>query len=246
MTEEQIKARDKVKADLKKLGIDDPMFDDMDALVTNKVKNALGSDPMGKSPTTQKAALEWAARGAGGDPSEFANRYEYAKAKFSEASKAAVAAKAKNARADAEAATTPDKLADGLNKDIAKVKAFGPGDQLEPIAPGADPKDTAAAVKGLKRVAFQSDTAEAYHAVKHQGELPPEFRTGNAVDNYQNAYNDTIKTGNVVKAVATPTGSTQVIIQKTYAGTGAPMEAIIYVKPDGEVVLASYGAAKAK
>jgi hypothetical protein len=43
-------------------------------------------------------------------------------------------------------------------------------------------------------------------------------------------------------------GSTQIIIQKTYrAPPGVTtMEAIIYVKPDGTVVLATYRAAKAK
>jgi hypothetical protein len=47
----------------------------------------------------------------------------------------------------------------------------------------------------------------------------------------------------VVKAEHQPNGSTLVIIQKTYGGT--VLEAILYVKPDGKVTLASYGKAKA-
>ena len=90
-------------------------------------------------------------------------------------------------------------------------------------------------------MAFQSETAEAYHALKHQTDLPPEFRPagGNPVDNYEAAINDVVKTGRVVAAEPTDTGSTMVVIQKTYPSIGADVKVIIYVKPDGTPVIAT-------
>jgi len=57
------------------------------------------------------------------------------------------------------------------------------------------------------------------------------------------AENHRRSTGEVVKAERQPNGSTLVIIQKTYGGK--VLEAILYIKPDGKVTLASYGKAKA-
>ena len=49
-------------------------------------------------------------------------------------------------------------------------------------------------VQKLERVGFESDTAEAYHAVKHQGEVPPrDDATGDLVSNYDAAAQDTIR-----------------------------------------------------
>jgi hypothetical protein len=105
------------------------------------------------------------------------------------------------------------------------------------------PDDIGKAVKGLDRFGFESETAESYHAAKHQAELPEPKLADSPVENYDAYAKDTIKTGEVVKAEQQPNGSTLVIVQKTYGGT--VLEAILYVKPDGQVTLASFGKAKA-
>jgi hypothetical protein len=104
-------------------------------------------------------------------------------------------------------------------------------------------------VQKLDRIAFESETAESYHSIKHQAELPPlENRTGNGVQDYAAAAKDTIQTGTVVDAKRMPNGSTRIVIRKAYPGEDIPqiLEAIIYIAPQGRTVLATYGRVKAK
>lgn len=221
------------------------MFDRMDPLdspLTSKVSRAITQDPMKAVPATQKAVQKWALEG--GSPSEFANRYEYASAKFNQAKNAALRPGTPNTKANAEAAAepavTPEKLTADLSADIKRIQDFGPGEHVR--SSSRAPAEIGAEVQGMKRIAFESDTAEAYHAVKNQDELPPEFTPAgrDPVESYHAAYDDTIKTGTVT--VTKVAGATKVVIQKTYAGIDEPMEAIIYVKPDGTTVLATYKA----
>jgi hypothetical protein len=239
-----------LNGNLKTRGLDsDPMFTGMDPQTQSKVNTALKGDPLRSSPDAQRGAQEWAQRTAGGDPREFANRYEYARARFNKARSAARERLSgqPNSRARAtEAAAaemTPEGLDAALQRDLGTVSSRGPSEGLEPIPPDASPADVARQVQGLERVGFESPTAEAYHAVKHQSELPARpGATGDPVADYAAAARDTIRTGDVVDATLLG-DSTRVIIHKNYAGTN--MEAIIYVKPDGTVTLATYGAPKA-
>jgi hypothetical protein len=231
------------------------MFENLDPQTQGKVNTALKGDPIAKAgEPVQRAAQDWARQGAGGNPREFANRYEYARAKFSEVRTAAAerlagqpSARAKAVEA-AAAEMTPERLTTALEADIQTVRELGPGQNLEGSRPNASPKEIAEAVQSLDRVGFESETAEAYHAIKHQDELPSiPGATGEPVRDYAAAARDTIRTGSVVDASPSG-GSTRVVIRKTY---GTPpnqslMEAIIYVRPNGKVTLASYGTAKAK
>ena len=245
------KTKAQLDAELAKRGLNgEPTFDGMDPQTQGKVNTALKDDPIAKvDPATQRAAQEWALEGSGGNPREFANRYEYARAKFNQARAAALERLAgqPNARAraaqEAAQAITPERLATELGTDIKTVQDLGPQQSLEGLPPTASPDEIAAGVQGLDRVGFESETAAAYHAQKHQGELPEAFASGDAVTDYMGAAQDTIQTGTVADTKAVGE-STRVIIRKTYDGT--VMEAIVYVSADGRVTLATYGAQKAK
>ncbi|HEY0195160.1 MAG TPA: hypothetical protein VGC42_28795, partial [Kofleriaceae bacterium] len=251
--EKQAEIDDELAGELKARGVEsDPMFKDMDRQTRGKVNTALKNDPLAKAGDgVQDAATKWAKDGADGNPREFANRYEYARAKFNEirnglASEYKGKPDGKNLLNDAAGKElSPDKLAKDLSTDNAASKAQGPGENLDmsKLPEKPTPDDIGKAVKGLDRVGFESETAESYHTVKHQAELPEPKLAESPVENYDAYAKDTIKTGEVVKAERQPNGSIQVIIQKTYGGK--VLEAILYIKPDGKVTLASYGKRKA-
>jgi len=236
------------------------MFKNMDAQTRQKVNTALSQDPIAKAgPEIQKAAQDWALEGANGNPREFANRYEYARAKFSEARTQAADefagtdnAKVKIAKAAGDK-ITPEKLSEALAADNATAERLGKGQNLGAgeLPENPTPQDIAQAVQKLDRVSYESDTAESYHAVKHQNELPSPSKSTNPVENFDDYAMDTIKHGTIVDTARPQAGSsTRVIIQKTYpssepGGEPSVMEAIIYVDPNGTVTLASFGRAKA-
>jgi hypothetical protein len=229
---------------------DDPMFDGMDPQTQGKVNTALQGDPLKKSREAQKEAQAWAQQRAQGNPREFANCYEYARARYNEIRKAAEERLSgqPNARqgAHAEAATkmTHDALENMIEEDLAKVSPNPPG-RLDPLPTTASPDEVARQVQGLERVAFESPTAEVYHARKHQAEVPDELKQlQDPVLDYASAAHDTIHTGTVVEAVRVQGDSIQVVIRKDYGDPKVTMEAIIYVTPDGTVTLATYGKQK--
>jgi hypothetical protein len=241
------KFKKQVDDELAKRGLSgDPTFKDLDRLTVEKVAKAFESDPLkaGKA-----AAQKWALDGARGNPREFANRYEYVKARFlylrDQAMKPGAPGGPKSkAQAVDEAAkgTTTDKLDDALRDDLADVAALGPGGL---VAPGSSPDDIAAAVQKLDRVAFETPTAEAYHAAKHMKDVPPMAgQTGNYVKDYAAAAKETIQTGKItsVKEFKNP-DAVRVAIRKLL---GEPpnqveVEAVIYVTPDGMPTLATFG-----
>ena len=254
-TPEQIQVAEtkaQLDAELAKRRLDgDQMFEGMDPLTQRKVNRALSGDPIAKSsPATQRSVQEWAREGAGGNPREFANRYEYARAKFNQARSSAferlTGQPDAHARAAQEAAgaVTPERLTTELGSDIQTVQNLGPRQSLEGLPPNTSPEEVAARVQGLDHFGFESETATAYHAQKHQGELPQTpSRTGDPVIDYMAAAQDTIRTGTVAD-VTVSEESTCVIIRKDY--NGRVMEAIVYIRPDGRVTLATYGTQKAK
>jgi hypothetical protein len=247
--EKAAKTQAELEAELGRRGlVDDPMFAGMDPQTQGKVNTAMKGDPIAKAgEPVQRATQEWARDGAGGNPREFANRYEYAREVFNEANTAARESmpkgtpKADVARA-AAADITPEVLEARLAADIETVRSLGPGENIE-VPPGTTPEQIGDAVQGLDRLAFESDTAAAYHAQKHSAEVPPmDGATGDPVVDYMNAARDTIQTGRVAATKTMPNGNTMVEIRQTY---GTPpvqteMHAIIYVEPGGKVTLATY------
>lgn len=250
------KARAAVDKALKERGLEgEDMFKNTDDLTVGKVKNALESDPMGKSKATQQAAQRWAVEGSDGSAREFANRYEYAKGRFGYERNAALEARPGDgnaAKAAAEAKTTPEELTSQLGKDIASSKDLGPGQRITGVTAETPPGDVAQKVKELERIGWETETAEAYHSYKHAKELPAggpgvPSRTGDVVKDYAAFAQDTVKNGRVVLAEPAGAGKTRVVIHHEY-GEGAArltLEAIIYVEADGTVTMASLGAPKA-
>ena len=245
------KAEAGIQGVLKKQVLDaDPVFKNMDRLTVGKVYRAFDGDPLANKNVprvTQQIVQKWALEGAGGDPREFSNRYEFARMVFGNARKAATAAGAANAPATAAAEMTPEKLEELLKSGITSVQSLGPKNNLELLPADATPTDIADAVKRLNRIGFESDFAEAYHAIKHVKEVPLELRkSGDPVKDYAAAYLDTIKKGKVISAGPVPPhGSIKIIYEwiPELEGTlaGPPMQAKVYVRPDGTVTIATFG-----
>jgi hypothetical protein len=93
---------------------------------------------------------------------------------------------------------------------------------------------------------FPSASSEVYHANKHTGEVPQQFRdpSRNTIESYQDAIGDTIRTGDAsaprVERSATYGDSIRIEYTKVYPG-GA-RRAVVYVRADGQVRVVTYGA----
>ncbi len=233
-------------AELERRGLnDEPTFADMDPQTTSKVNTALSGDPLAKATSgTQDAAEDWALDRANGNPREFANHYEFARAQFNEAR---IRRKGQaNINQAASVDVTPDELTKAYDHHASRVQGDGVGQAIDKMS--TDPEVVARTVQTLDRFAFESESSEVYHAVKHGRELPPEFETGDAVEDYAAATRDTIRSGKIVKATGVDGGAVLVIIRKEYqaANYDEVLEAIVYVEDTGKVTVASYGRAKAK
>ena len=250
-----------LKEVLEDIGIaDHATFRSMDVQTQDKVRKALGSDPLTGKNVDENVAprtLEWALNSAEGDPREFANHYEYAKAKFTEVKNDARDRLRKNndtdnlnrrASQEASDSITPEKLEAGLNKDIKAVQEQGSKENLDDLSPYTTPEHIADEVQKLNYVGFETPTAAAYHARKHGDELPKSYIAENDnVQAYLDAAQDTISTGQISKVEPAGQGSTLVVISKEYLIDGETdklMQAIIYIKSDGKVTLATYGSRK--
>jgi hypothetical protein len=264
---------EKLRKALDARGIGEDAFDSdqLDDQAAAKVTRALLDDPMHPASTSKqtpeieaarKRAEQWALERANGDPREFANLYEYARVLFSnhkrEAEKGLKGAtiprgmnKDKLAGNDAAAKMTADAMDAELQIDLAAVEKLGPGSNQVVIGPNDSPTDIAAKVQTLERIPYQSPAAEAYHAQKHAKELEglTEIPAGDAVTRFAEATKLTLTQGTVFKAEVSETGSIRIILRRDFVkddGSTATLEAIVYVQPDGRVVIATFGGAKAK
>ncbi len=258
---------------LQERGLDLSVFqaDKLDELSVMKVTRALTGDSMHLSAARQtpevlaarKRAEQWALEGAHGDPREFANRYEYARARFvnlkHEAEKGLKGVtppkgmtKDKLAGNEAAAKITAEGVSADLAADISVVEELGPGSNRVDVHEGDTPADIAARVQRLERVPYESPSAEAYHAQKHKKDLEglSELRADDAVTRFAEATRLTLTDGAVYKAEpSTKKEATAVIIRRSFPtvdGESKLLEAILYVDPDGQVVLATFGEKKAK
>ena len=243
--------REKLPADLR----DDPMFQNMDPQTTQKLSTALRDDAMPGGGSAREPLARWAKEGAGGNPREFANRYEYATTRYRELVKAEQRPNLPREQARLAAARRLEQeiqvggLSDRLQADLEAARALGAGEQLPPGTGVEDPA-VPDKVRGMNRVAYETDTAEAYHARKHMSELPSgEQDAAKPVDAMNTSAMKTIREGTLFRdQVMADTGSRQLVFRRV---AGDPpnqvtLEAIVYVKPDGTVVLASFGSAKVR
>jgi hypothetical protein len=259
----------KLFASLEARGIDIAVFraHPMDDLVAKKVNTALTGDPLMPSKSTPEIdaarvrAEQWALAGANGNPSEFANRYEYARAKFGNAKEQhapiAKAQKPKDMTADLYAKDLAARELDGqgldasLKRDVATIQNLPPGQNRVERLPTDTPESIAPKVQQLDRIAYQSASAEAYHVEKHARELKdivglPEH---DQVARFAEATRLTLREGMVHALSLESNGSFKLVIRREFSSRKKDtvmLEAIVYVQPDGKVVIATFGASKAK
>ena len=260
----------KLFTSLEARGIDIAVFraHPMDDLVAKKVNTALTSDPLMPSKSTPEIdaargrAEQWALAGANGDPSEFANRYEYARAKFGtiiEQQSATIQMDQKPAnltgplykKSLAAPGLHENSLDASLARDFEAIQKLGPGtDRIELLSSDL-PETVAARVQQHDRFAYQTLTAEAYHVEKHAPDLDDivGLPLVDGVVKFAEATRITLREGAVHTARVEANGSIKVVIRRTFAKNGGKdkfieLEVIAFVQPDGKVVVASFGKAK--
>jgi hypothetical protein len=257
--EATIRARDQLRRALDQRSAavkDDPMFNDLDAQTAGKVRRAVSEWPRGIPDNLKDSLCEWARDGSGANPREFANRLEYARARwqslYERALQRQLASGVPNDRAvpAARVAASNELASDAgraalqaqLEADLAEVARLGRGGTIPQTTPEAE---VPAAVRGLGRIEYESPTAEAYHVEKHFDELPASDQgSTNRVETFNQRAMETIRNGRITNNEMTPTGSRRLVFQHQPVAGGPTLEAIVYVKPDGSVVIASFGAAK--
>jgi hypothetical protein len=234
----------------------DPLFANPDIRTARKLTTALTSWPKPITTSLRTRMLEWGREGCGGSPTEFANRVEYARgrylelaarfgAEFESANPGATPGQVKTAggRAAAAAMEADDGMRDlsvHLATDLATIgNASRSGVLPVSLPPGQVPD----AVRGLPSLPYQSGTAEAYHARKHMKELPVgEQDWTNPVTGFAASLQETVRSGKLVQDQMEGT-SRKLVYQREV--DEITLEAIIYVRSDGSVVVGSYGNAKA-
>nr|CTQ90524.1 hypothetical protein [Kibdelosporangium sp. MJ126-NF4] len=201
-----------------------------------------------------KQASDFAmANGGRKNPRAFADLYEYYKLGYDSMVKSRRESGSTKKQAPVEAAqdlaTNTAQLDQRLAADRARAAELGKGSSMiDATTPQEQLPATIAAKSG--DLGFHSDDATAYHARKHQNELPTaEQNEADPIGAYQSSLKETLANGTVVRQTPNYQGgtSTQVVIHRTAPGlTGHPvvLEALVYVQHDGRVVVATYGEPK--
>jgi hypothetical protein len=189
------------------------------------------------------------------NPETFAHRYEYFKARFDELQAqvreqiANGGLKLNNKSVAQEAA---ERLGDldlkaELKADLDAVHTARPHPaSVDPNLSGPDLENAVRSNAG--DIDMGSDTSAAYHVRKHYDELPGDEITGNPTRDYFDSAQRTIHDGEVWKREALPGGAERLIFRREVvdaAGNRKLMEAIVIARPDGKLIMATYGAAKA-
>lgn len=115
-------------------------------------------------------------------------------------------------------------------------------------ASAAQIEEVQSQVRTQERFEMGSESGEVYHANKHYNELPPRFRKGDPISNYAEAARDVMHTGEV-KRTWSEDDVLKYVVHKTYSGTPpgnieVTLEALVIVRPDGKVVMATFGSPK--
>lgn len=193
--------------------------------------------------------------GRASDPATVTRRYEYAKAIFShDKRQAARDLEQGSLRLDrgqsldkiaADRATRRDLHAQ-LDRDVQAARRLGGEPAV--VNPTAEPAARAAAVKrAAERVQFTDELAAVCHARKHARELPDTERFPDVVTGYYTSARRTIREGHCNSADAIDQGRTRLVFHRTASrsdGSEIPVEAVVFVRPSGLAVLATYGHTK--
>jgi len=185
------------------------------------------------------------------DPETFAHRYEYFKSRYDFL---------RNSLADTPGLTKKQipveaahrllnmDLKAELGEDLAKVHELRPHPAfVDPRVPGPELENVVRSRAG--DIDMGSDTSAAYHGYKHYKELPINEKTGHPLQDYLQSAERTIRDGHVWRHESLPDGGEEIIFRREVVepgGMSKTMEAILLVRPDGKVIMKTFGAAKAK
>jgi hypothetical protein len=215
--------------------------------------------PSGSKGDVQKAATDFAfrRRGTAGAPGEFSNVVEYYMTHWTERyiaeqakQQAEVTANRRRQTDRSEAArvvtaaliANPDSVGSALYRDRARVEGLGrAGATAEGTLTDRELEARIRAQAG--QLTFSSSTAAAYHSRKHRGEMPAAERTSRAViDNYHAMATKTVENGT---PTTTAVGASRQVkfayVTKDDAGQDVTLTVMIFARPDGRVVMATFG-----
>ena len=185
------------------------------------------------------------------DPETFAHRYEYFKARF-DALRDSLAKETgltkKQVALDAANKVLDLDMKEELAADLRTVHGLRPHPAfVDPHLPVSDLENVVRSRAG--DIDMGSDTSAAYHGYKHYDELPAAEQTGHPLDDYFQSAERTIRDGNVWRRESLPGGGEELIFRREATEAGGlrkTMEAILLVRPDGKVIMKTFGGAKAK
>ena len=213
--------------------------------------------PAGSKAAVQLAAVDFAfrRRGTAGAPGEFANVVEYFMTHWTDRyiaeqarQEADVAARVRRqtdrseAARVATAAMNPDAVGNALYRDRARAEGLGrTGATASPTLTDAE---LVAAIRAqAAQLSFPTRTAAAYHPRKHRREMPAAERTSRAViDNYHAMATKAVQNGT---ATTKPVGASRQVLfayaTKDDAGDDVTLTVMVFARPDGRVVMATFG-----
>ena len=231
----------------------DPLFANVDELTAGKVRTALVQWSNGIPPTLRARIVQWGRDGCGGSPREFANRVEYARARFQEyvtrfteeyaATRTAKQAKDAAQQAASKAMDTEAGMSDLSVILSTELSTIGSAPRSGVLPAGLAPAQVPDAVRALPALPYESGTAEAYHAHKHMRELPAnEQDWAKPIETYAASMQETVRSGKLV--LDEPAGTSRKLVFHREID-GVTVEAIVYVSADGSATVASFGRPKA-
>jgi hypothetical protein len=229
---------------------DDPMFQDLDGQTVNKVARALAEWPRLMPETLRDRFAGWA-RATSDDARDFANRVEFARAhwlrageqlgdlldhgQMTESQRVKAGRRMASEMLDSDAGM--QQLAEHLLLDVATILAEGRSGR---IPEGLPEERVVDAVRALASPAWETPTAEAYHARKHHTDLPrPEQDLTNPVPPYARSLRLTIRLGELT--ADRPVGESRMLHFERRLDERTVLRAIVFVKSDGSAVIATYG-----
>ncbi len=212
--------------------------------------------------TVRDRLLPWALRfaadrqpGRVSDPATVTRRYDYAKAIFSHEKRQAARDLERGSlhldRAQSLDSVAADRATRGdlhaqLDRDVRAARRLGGEPAV--VNPTAEPAAKAAAVqRAAERVQFTDELAAVCHARKHDRELPDTERSPDVVTGYYTSARRTIREGHCTSADAIDQGRTRLVFRRSASrsdGGEIPVEAVVFVRPSGLAVLATYGHTK--
>ncbi|MDT0302749.1 hypothetical protein [Streptomonospora wellingtoniae] len=257
--EQRLRNADNVEQALRNGGLTDEqitrLFGDhpRDGDQWNRVHGALNQQFPGKIRTTiQPKAIEFAFDGAS-DPREFAYRYEYYHAIFREQvhelKVSGPSAHEGMSRNSAALERMPDmaEMTQKLESDHEDVLSSWGDSPLEIDASDIPQRLDQAVDEGADRITMGHPTSASYHSHKHFNELPAAEQGSNKVDSYHQSAVTTIRDGDLAESTTNTDGSIDLKYRREYVdeetGETKTLQALLVIRPDGLVIMKTYGAA---